>query len=427
MPNIERRNNTWYATLHVPSDVREKLGKSKFFQTLKTSHKATAESRASVLVARWKTEITQARGGASDPFIEEALVWRRELQHNPDPEVVHSLMLEHAEEVVEPSKGLAAARAFVSIAIGQYRPLSQIIPEWKASQQHLAAKTVDQMVKDVGRMVQQFPTIEGINRKSVREWLDGLSKGDKPLSPSSITRIVGFCRNFWRYLQETQEVPEDEDTPFVVPSFAKVSKRNGTKKGWIPFHPSDVVRLHAEATKNDQPLADLILLGAYTGARIEELCSLKLADVGADYLRITDAKTEAGNRTVPIHSALVETVERLKKTRKANPETGSDDGYLLSGLTFNKYGDRSNAIGKRFGRLKDELGYGEQQVFHSIRKTVVTMLENAGVSENLTADIVGHDKPRITYGLYSGGASLEVMREAIERIRYPLGTSNATS
>lgn len=94
-------------------------------------------------------------------------------------------------------------------------------------------------------------------------------------------------------------------------------------------------------------------------------------------------------------------------------------GYLLSGLTFNKYGDRSNAIGKRFGNLKDAAGYSAGHVFYSIRKTLTTLLENAGVSENLAADIVGHEKPRITYGLYSGGATLEVKREALELVRYP--------
>jgi len=46
------------------------------------------------------------------------------------------------------------------------------------------------------------------------------------------------------------------------------------------------------------------------------------------------------------------------------------------------------------------------------------MLENAGVGENLAADIVGHEKPRITYGLYSGGASLETMKDAIQKISY---------
>ena len=28
----------------------------------------------------------------------------------------------------------------------------------------------------------------------------------------------------------------------------------------------------------------------------------------------------------------------------------SEDGYVLSGITANKYGDRSNGIGKRFGK-----------------------------------------------------------------------------
>ena len=149
----------------------------------------------------------------------------------------------------------------------------------------------------------------------------------------------------------------------------------------------------------------------YTGARIEELCALKVSECLNDALAITDSKTVAGIRYVPIHSQLIPILERLK--RESNNE------YLLSRLTFNKYGDRSNAIGKRFGRLKKSLGFPKKKVFHSIRKTVITLLENAGISENLAADIVGHEKPRITYGLYSEGHSLSAMKEAIEKIIYP--------
>jgi integrase len=142
---------------------------------------------------------------------------------------------------------------------------------------------------------------------------------------------------------------------------------------------------------------------------------LKLDHVTSDSFNILESKTEAGIRVVPIHSKLQDVVSRLRVTRPVN----DTDGYLLAGLTFNKYRDRSNAIGKRFGRMKASMGFSGKQVFHSIRKTVVTLLENAGVGENVTADIVGHDKPRITYGLYSGGATPEVMREALERIAYP--------
>jgi integrase len=75
-------------------------------------------------------------------------------------------------------------------------------------------------------------------------------------------------------------------------------------------------------------------------------------------------------------------------------------------------------MGTRFGRLKKGAGFGKELVFHSIRKTVAALLENAGVSENVAADIIGHDKPTMTYGLYSGGASLAVKREATQKLRY---------
>ena len=50
--------------------------------------------------------------------------------------------------------------------------------------------------------------------------------------------------------------------------------------------------------------------------------------------------------------------------------------------------------------------------------TVVTLLEQAGISENLAADIIGHDKPRITYGLYSGDSKLEQKLKSINLIKY---------
>jgi hypothetical protein len=36
--------------------------------------------------------------------------------------------------------------------------------------------------------------------------------------------------------------------------------------------------------------------------------------------------------------------------------------------------------------MRTALGFGAPFVFHSIRKSVITILENAGVSENVAAD-----------------------------------------
>ena len=98
--------------------------------------------------------------------------------------------------------------------------------------------------------------------------------------------------------------------------------------------------------------------------------------------------------------------------------SSSKNSYLFPELTENKYGDRSNAIGKRFGHLKKKLGHGSGFVFHSIRKTFTTELERAGVAENIAADIVGHEKQTMTYGLYSGGASIEQKRDAVEKVSF---------
>ena len=89
-------------------------------------------------------------------------------------------------------------------------------------------------------------------------------------------------------------------------------------------------------------------------------------------------------RILPIHPHISDLV--------ANLRTNSTDGFLLSGLTFNKYNDRSNAIGKRFGRLKTKLGYDSAYVFHSLRKGVASQLEAAGIPENVAARLLGQPR-----------------------------------
>ena len=117
----------------------------------------------------------------------------------------------------------------------------------------------------------------------------------------------------------------------------------------------------------------MIRLAMYSGARLNEIAALKITSVTGDFFTISASKTDAGRRSIPIHSKLAPTIQRLVDN--------SRDGYLLSGLTATKYGARGNALGKRFSRLKAELGYPPELVLHSVRKTVATMLENAGVSE----------------------------------------------
>lgn len=423
MSHIELCRNLYYATLKVPEHLRKKAGRTKFKQTLGTGDKRKAQELAKPVVALWKAQLRQLDGEA-DAVQTEALRWREALAETrkdwgPAMAVELEGLITSKAQDIEGAEGEDAAKEFVSVALGYATPSRLHFDAWAASIVGLAQKTQDQYKVDVELLVGRFSTLEAMSPSALQHWTEELTtRSRESVSPSSLKRLVSSWRSYWIYLKRKRLVPA-EVQPFALIELPKKSTAGTGRGGWVPFKPADVPRLaRAAMDKEDTQLADLIALGAYTGARIEELCSLKWSNIGEESLHIAEAKTQAGVREVPIHPALKPLLEALKAE--------AVDEYVLGGLTFNKYADRSNAIGKRFGRLKAGMGFGQKQVFHSLRKTLVTLLENAGVSENLAADIVGHEKPRITYGLYSGGATLPTKTEALGKAAYPSQVGRAS-
>ncbi|MEK6664578.1 MAG: DUF6538 domain-containing protein [Pseudomonadota bacterium] len=280
MPNIEQRRLLWYAVLVIPKDVREKLGKLKFIQSLETPDKRLAQERAAPLVAKWKAIIKRERGD-TDAVTREALRWSQHLREmesdSTEHETISSLAVDRAEEI-EKKSGLDKAHHFADIALGHSIPSSYHYEEWLATQvPRLAAKTVDQMRKDVSLLTTRFPTLNQITSKNVMRWFEEMST--KGRSESSCKRLVSNCRSYWKHLQGLHVVPKEID-PFTGLGASTRGKRNAKVGGWEPFKPDEVVSLWRAAKANqDNQLSDLIALGAYTGARIEELCSLKVGDV----------------------------------------------------------------------------------------------------------------------------------------------------
>jgi hypothetical protein len=77
-------------------------------------------------------------------------------------------------------------------------------------------------------------------------------------------------------------------------------------------------------------------------------------------MRMND-KTAAGDRFVPVHPQISLLLDKLIKD-------AGHDGYIIPSNAKNKYGERSQPLGKRFGRLRTDLGFDGRFVFHSIRK-----------------------------------------------------------
>ncbi|MDW4500064.1 tyrosine-type recombinase/integrase [Sulfitobacter sp. D35] len=407
---LERRRRRWYAVLDIPKDVREPFGKKRHVESLGTDSLSEAERLVLPKIALWKSQFQALRSGSNDALHVLAEQWRAEFS-SADADVLETLdglLQDKAEEIAW--RNPKAASRFNEIVRGESISLEIHVDRWLASLTG-APKSTDMKRSDVRRFIEVFPYSSDVSQQGVQGWIYDLETQNR-LKSGTVTRIISACRGYWQFLIK-HRIVEVADDPFAKLSIVKRKRRSsGGQDKRQPFSTEEVIELLDHAQRKDDPqLAAVIQLGMWTGCRIEELCSLKLEHLSEDSFRVDDAKSEAGLRTVPIHSQLAPTLEHLIRD--------STDGYVVSGLTFNKYGDRSNAVGKRFGTLKKRLGHGPNKVFHSIRKTVATLLENAGVPENVAADILGHDKDTMTYGLYSGGIVLEVKKEAIEKTDYP--------
>ena len=166
----------------------------------------------------------------------------------------------------------------------------------------------------------------------------------------------------------------------------------------------------------------LPLLGRTTGARLEELCQLRVDDLieqqGIQCIRIDDSregqnlKNSSSRRILPMHPALIdlglmqhaETVRRTGAVRLF-PELEAVRGKL------------GHAPSKWFGRYKTKQGITDpRKTFHSFRHTLIDDLRDAGVQDSLIKRIAGHEDSAVTFSIYGSRSPLKAMAEALSHI-----------
>ncbi|MBS1302554.1 DUF6538 domain-containing protein [Loktanella sp. SALINAS62] len=426
---LQKRRRGWYAVLEVPKDVRSYFeGKARFVQSLKTDSQREAEIRVLQVVAHWKMQVQAAREGRpnlSDLSVYRALEWREDYLANErrlndrrlsedDRDDAQFLQITYngiLQDEVERLGKVDRNKAEVvrQIVLGQSIPTNLHAEAWLKSID-VEAKTIAMRRTDLKRFSERFPQTADVTRPEVRKWVDTLQEGG--LKVATVRRIISVCRLYWTYLQRKGFAPEETE-PFKDVLEARRSQRVKREDIRKPFEVDEVVfLLNAAIKKGDIRLSQIIWIAMWTGCRIGEIGALQVDRVSADSFEVFDSKTDAGDRHVPIHPMLKPLMDHLVST--------SNDGFVLSGLKPDVFGDRAASVGKRFGKLKTKSGFGPTKVFHSIRKTVVTLFEIAGIPENVSADIVGHEKPTMTYGHYSGGVNLAVKAAAMSQLSYPI-------
>jgi len=430
---IQRRRQKLYALHDIPEDVRHAFGgKARFTRSLDTGDMREAKRRGAVLEAAWRAEIEAARQGTSDPIERDARFYRDALRNassDTERDLIRDEIGERYEailrgEVVRNGRRYAPdlpegqpvsetaenkASGFVGFATGRVVPFLDFRDEWEKTLTGPTRQTVSEWKRRLENFAATFPTLRDVTRKKVQEWINARAAEGK--APKTVLGYVVALRSYWRYLIAIEAVPEDPD-PFTRLALPKDSRR-GEEADILPYTLDEVGRLLKEAEgKGDRALSDLMRIAMHTGMRIEEICKLKVGDVEGGALHVREGKTKAAIRAIPIHPAIAGIVDRLKAE--------TTDGYLFPGLTTDKRtGKRSNAMSARFSKMKRRLKFSDRQNFHSFRHTVSTMLEDAGVQENVINAILGHGKKTISLKVYSKAQLMRLKREALEKLSYP--------
>lgn len=300
-----------------------------------------------------------------------------------------------------------------------HKPKSPITPALLESfrkyrqKANVAAKTIDQQQSKLDKL-SAYIREQGkpLDKDTVSAWLDSMA-----LTSKTKAQYLLAGSTFWKWASKYdtrwQMDLASKGNPFAGHDLPKLrpEERAATKR---KAYTTDQMKALYQAAKagGHESLCDLIILGFYTGARIEELAKLRVDSIitveGVQTVDIDKAKSYAGIRQVPIHPLLSPVIDRLMKA--------STDGYLLASSGGNKYGIRSDPLSKAFGRLKTSLGFGKQHVFHSVRSTAITLLLRNGVPGPTVANLVGHETGLVTFDVYDQGASPKQKYDAISTL-----------
>ncbi|MEB0150328.1 tyrosine-type recombinase/integrase [Pseudomonas sp. CCC2.2] len=306
-----------------------------------------------------------------------------------------------------------------------YKPVSPITParlkSFRAYREktNVAAKTIDQQESKLDKL-STYIREQGkpLVKETVASWVESL-----PLTSKTKIQYLLAGATFWKWAikhdarwLENFDPKENPFTGHELPKLRPDEKAATKRKAYALDQLTGIY--NAARANGQETLCDIIMLGYYTGARIEELAKLRSESIimveGVRLIDIDKAKSYAGIRQVPVHPLLSPVIDRLIES--------STDGYLLHSSGGNQYGTRSDNISKAFGRLKTSLGYGRQHVFHSIRGTTITQLLRSGVPGTTVANIVGHETGLVTFDVYDEGASPKQKLEAISKLPTALTT-----
>lgn len=462
---LEKRRRLWYFVKEVPLPLRKYVKSptgremKRIVRSLGTDDKGEAAKRLPAAMAEFEAQMAVIRlQHAPTVKLQQSAAWhqamqQRAMQHreqitrltrrdasdiavSPDAPVaagteaeralaIQDWIVDEEAEAIAEQHGKGAAEEFLQIVRSPAAAIEPLIEPFiaeediearSAGDHRRALKALVAWAKETDRA----PAVETFTRRVAGEYVTHLLSGDLDRA-KTVSKRLWSLSSFWRYLDRKGHV-EDGFNPWKGHSVG--GGRSARDK--VPERPFTADELHTLFNgQADSILAEIMRLAFFSGARIEELAMLKIKDIDAGNRTMSvmaDPKTPASRRIVPVHPETWPIVERRIKGK--NPF-----GFVLHELGPEpKEGrQRSMAVSKAFGRYRERVGVEDKAPgqrrslvnFHSFRRTFVTLAEQAGIPESTIRSVVGHKREGMTFGVYSGGPSLEQRRACVESVKLP--------
>jgi integrase len=458
MKYLIRRGNTLHARLAIPRELRPLYGNATHKQeALGTGDLATADRVKHAHIAEWQREFARKQrqaSGALAPDIQEAHAFREEIRaaanepyHDPrDPygehhpaEMLRGFAQERAEEI-EQNAGYPVAKRWYDLATKYERAtLQESLRDWLDTGKHRTATkmqyrhAVKEMLAHLKLNGDALP--EHVDRdmaKTYVRWLDTEAKGQRGLLAygTKLGRLMAL-HSFWQYLgrNDAASVNPWEDLAHLL-----TGKKERHTHGDEMKHGHTEAQLLSLINGPDIPdnhrtlypkrtLIELYALGSYTGCRLNELCSLTLADVEKTRqgytIHIRKSKSPNGVRSLPVTHATPCAVLKRRIGKRKDPKEQLFEEFKLGGV-----GKLSANVQKALGRYRDRVGIPPEVDFHSTRRDLLTLLEAKGVNAIWLARYAGHKLPGVTFGVYAQVTPASLL-EVANAVTYPKKVEDA--
>lgn len=192
---------------------------------------------------------------------------------------------------------------------------------------------------------------------------------------SAVSTVLNHCA-FDGLIPSPPKFRRTKESPGRVSYYTKVEVDQLASAALDPFDRND--------------LSDIILFGAYTGARQAEILKLKVRDIdfGLNTIFIggrPDNKTKTGDwRSVPIHTHVAELISNRIHNKQPH--------HLLFGHDWlNK-----DQLYRNFVKVNRYIGKPDDYVFHTLRHSFGTWCAEAGVPVRTIMDLMGHKRVETT-------------------------------